>query len=299
MRILLTGANGQVGWELSNRGGQRGFEVLALNRSDLDITDPVSVSKEVNRSGASLVINGAGYTAVDQAESEPKLAFAANRDGPAYLASACGKAGIPLVHISTDYVFDGQKKGPYLATDPVSPLSVYGKSKAAGEVEVREHLREHLILRTGWVYGVHGHNFVKTILRLGREREVVQVVDDQYGCPTYAADLAETILRVAAHVLEGKQVHWGTYHYCGKEVTSWHGFAEEIFQLASEYESLKVKRVEPISTSEYPTPAKRPSNSVLDCSLIEKTFHIRSKPWRESLARMLEVLFSVENSNNP
>jgi dTDP-4-dehydrorhamnose reductase len=118
------------------------------------------------------------------------------------------------------------------------------------------------------------------------------VVDDQYGCPTYAADLAETILRVAAHVLEGKQVHWGTYHYCGKGVTSWHGFAEEIFQLASEYESLKVKRVEPISTSEYPTPAKRPSNSVLDCSLI-------AKPWRESLARMLEVLFSVENSNNP
>jgi dTDP-4-dehydrorhamnose reductase len=296
MRILLTGANGQVGWELSNRGGKRGFEVLALNRSDLDITDPVSVSKEVNRSHASLVVNAAGYTAVDQAESEPELAFAANRDGPAYLASACGKAGIPLLHISTDYVFDGQKQGAYLVTDPFSPLSVYGKSKAAGEVEVREHLREHLILRTGWVYGIHGDNFVKTMLRLGREREVVRVVDDQYGCPTYAADLAETILRIAAQFLDDGQVHWGTYHYCGKGVTTWHGFAEEIFRLASEYESLKVKRVEPISTSEYPTPAQRPVSSILDCSLLEKTFGIHPQPWAESLVRMLEVLFLVEKA---
>jgi dTDP-4-dehydrorhamnose reductase len=298
MRILLTGANGQVGWELSNRGGQRAFEVLALNRSDLDITDPVSVSREVNRSGVSLVVNAAGYTAVDEAESEPELAFAANRDGPACLASACEKVGIPLVHISTDYVFDGQKQGAYLETDPVSPLSVYGKSKAAGEVEVRKRLREHLILRTGWVYGVHGHNFVKTMLRLGREREVIQVVDDQYGCPTYAADLAETILRIAAKLLEGRQVHWGTYHYCGKGVTSWHGFAEEIFRLASGYASLKVKRVEPISTSEYPTPAQRPTSSILDCSVLENTFNIYPQPWAESLAHMLEVLFSVENSKN-
>ncbi|MEE9526858.1 MAG: dTDP-4-dehydrorhamnose reductase [Syntrophobacteria bacterium] len=296
MRILLTGANGQVGWELSNRGAKRGLEILALDRADLDITDPVLVSEEVNRSGVSLVVNAAGHTAVDQAESEPELAFAANRDGPAYLASACGKAGIPLVHISTDYVFDGQKKGAYLVTDPVSPLSVYGKSKAAGEVEVRKHLREYLILRTGWVYGIHGHNFVKNMLRLGREREVVQVVTDQYGCPTFAADLAETILRIATQFLEGGQVHWGTYHYCGKGVTSWHGFAEEIFRLASGYESLKVKRVDPVSTSEYPTAAQRPASSILDCSVLEKTFNIYPQPWAESLAYMLAVLFSVENS---
>jgi dTDP-4-dehydrorhamnose reductase len=299
MRILLTGANGQVGWELSNRGAKRGLEILALDRSALDITDQVSVSEEVNRPGVSLVVNAAGYTAVDEAESEPDLAFAVNRDGPADLASACGKAGIPLVHISTDYVFDGQKKGVYLVTDPVSPLSVYGKSKAAGEVEVRKHLREHFILRAGWVYGVHGHNFVKTMLRLGREREVVQVVTDQYGCPTYAADLAETILRIATQFLEGGQVHWGTYHYCGKGVTNWYGFAEQIFALAREHVFLKVKRIEPITTAEYPTPAKRPSNSVLDCSLIEKTFDIRPKPWLESLAQMLNILFSIENSKNP
>jgi len=298
MRILLTGANGQVGWELSNRGAKRGLEILALDRSALDITDQVSVSEEVNRPGVSLVVNAAGYTAVDEAESKPELAFAANRDGPAHLASACGKAGIPLVHISTDYVFDGQKKGAYVETDPVSPLSIYGKSKAAGEVAVRKHLREHFILRTGWVYGVHGHNFVKTMLRLGREKEEVQVVTDQYGCPTYAADLAETILRIATQFLKGGQVHWGTYHYCGKGVTSWHGFAEEIFRLASGYESLKVKRVEPVSTSEYPTPAQRPTSSILDCSVLANTFNIHPQPWTESLAHMLEVLFSVEKSKN-
>ncbi len=299
MRILLTGANGQVGRELSNCSGQRGFEVLALERSDLDITDPASVRREVNRSGVSLVVNTAGYTAVDEAESEPELAFAVNRDGPAYLASACEKVGIPLVHISTDYVFDGQKQGSYLVTDPVSPLGVYGKSKAAGEVAVREHLPEHVILRTSWIYGVHGHNFVKTMLRLGREREVVQVVADQYGCPTYAADLAETILRVAAQVLEGRQVHWGTYHYCGKGVTSWHGFAEAIFNLARKYVPLKVKQTEAITTAEYPTPAKRPTNSSLDCSVLAKTFGVHPQPWAESLAQMLEVLFSVEKSKNP
>jgi dTDP-4-dehydrorhamnose reductase len=242
----------------------------------------------------SLVVNAAGYTAVDEAESEPELAFAVNRDGPAYLASACEKVGIPLVHISTDYVFDGQKKGAYLETDPVSPLSVYGKSKAAGEVAVREHLPEHVILRTSWVYGIHGHNFVKTMLRLGREREVVQVVADQYGCPTYAADLAETILRAAAQVLEGRQVHWGTYHYCGKGVTSWHGFAGAILNLAKEHIQLKVKRIEPITTAEYPTQAKRSVNSALDCSLFESRFGLASTPWNESLTRMLHKVLSKE-----
>ena len=295
MRILLTGANGQVGWELSSRSGQQGFEVLALDRSDLDITDPVSVKREVNRSGVSLVVNAAGYTAVDEAESEPELAFAANRDGPAYLASACEKVGIPLVHISTEYVFDGQKQESYLVTDPVSPLGVYGKSKAAGEVAVRENLPEHVILRTSWVYGVRGHNFVKTMLRLGREREVVHVVADQYGCPTYAADLAEAILRVAAHVLEGRQIHWGTYHYCGQGVTSWHGFAEAIFNLARRYIPLKVKQIEAVTTAEYHTAAKRPANSVLDCSLFISHFGFAPKLWNERLARMLDQVLSGKN----
>jgi dTDP-4-dehydrorhamnose reductase len=298
MRILLTGANGQVGWELSNRGRQRGLEILALDRSALNIKDPSSVEKEVSQPGVFLVVNAAAYTAVDQAELEPELAFSVNRDGPAYLASACAKARIPLIHISTDFVFDGEKRGPYHETDQVSPLNVYGKSKAAGEIAVRERLQEHIILRTAWVYGVHGNNFVKTMLRLGREREVVHVVDDQYGCPTYAADLAETILKIAAQFLDDGQVQWGTYHYCGKGVTSWYGFAEAIFSVAAEYVALRVRQVEPISTAQYPTAARRPANSVLDCSLVERSFGIVPKPWDESLARMLEQVLSGEQAED-
>ena len=297
MKILVTGANGQVGWELSRRGAKKGFAILALDRATLDITDQSAVDREVSGSGASVVVNAAAYTAVDQAESEAELAFAVNRDGPSYLASACAEAGILLIHISTDFVFDGEKQGPYLETDQISPLSVYGKSKAAGEVAVRERLGEHIILRTSWVYGVQGSNFVKTMLRLGRERDVIKVVADQYGCPTYAADLADTILKIAAEIQDNRRITWGTYHYCGKGVASWHGLAQETLSLAKQYTSLKVKRIEAIGTADYPTPAKRPLNSVLDCSLIEKTFDIHQKPWRESLARMIKTMFSVEKSN--
>lgn len=296
MSILVTGANGQVGWELSKRGVERGFDILALDRAALDITDQSAVNREVSGSGASVVVNAAAYTAVDQAESEPELAFAANRDGPANLASACAKAGLPLIHISTDFVFDGEKKGPYHEMDQVSPLNVYGSSKAAGEIAVRERLDQHLILRTAWVYGVHGNNFVKTMLRLGRENETVRVVADQYGCPTYAADLADATLNAAAQFFQGKKNIWGTYHYCGKGVTSWYGFAEAIYDLARKYMPLKVKQLEAIRTAEYPTAAKRPANSVLDCSLLKKKFNIHPKPWSESLARMIETLFSIEKS---
>jgi len=296
MKVLLTGANGQVAWELSRRGAKEGFDILALDRATLDITGQSAVNRQVSGSGPSVVVNAAAYTAVDQAESEPELAFAANRDGPANLASACAEGGIPLIHISTDFVFDGEKKGPYLETDQVSPLNVYGKSKAAGEVAVRERLREHIILRASWVYGVHGRNFVKTMLRLGREKDVIQVVADQYGCPTYAADLADTILKIAAQIHENRQIAWGTYHYCGKGTTSWYGLAEEILSLAKQYTSLRVKTIEAIRTAEYPTPAKRPLNSALDCSLVEKTFNIHPRPWRESLGQMIQMMFSVEKS---
>jgi len=290
MRILVTGANGQVGRELTSCGRQKGFEILARDRAALDITDPSSVEKEVRQPGVSLVVNAAAYTAVDQAELEPEFAFSVNRDGPALLASACAKARIPLIHISTDYVFGGAKKNPYLETDPVSPLGVYGKSKAEGDAEIRNLLREHIIVRTSWVYGVHGDNFVKTMLRLARENESVRVVADQFGCPTYAADLAEAILLIAAKLREFGESDWGTYHYCGKGVTSWHGFAEAIFVVARQYTNLVIKVVEPMATTEYPTLAKRPANSVLDCSLIENHLGIAPKPWNESLSKMLRQL---------
>lgn len=296
MKILVTGANGQVGWELSRRGGKDGLDIVALNRTALDITDLPSIRREIDRHEVNLIINAAAYTGVDKAESEPDLAFAVNRDGAACLASACTAAGIPLIHISTDYVFDGEKKGSYKETDPVSPLSIYGKSKAAGEMEVREGVDQHVILRTAWLYGVHGHNFVNTMLRLGQEREAIEVVADQYGCPTYAAELADTILRIAEKIRAKGQIAWGTYHYCGKGTTTWHGFAQAVFDLAGRNTSLRVKKIKPIGKAEYLTPAERPTNSVLNCSLIEKTFGIHPKPWRDSLAQMIEMLFSVEKS---
>ena len=289
MKILLTGAYGQVGWELTRRSRKRGFAVDATDVDVFDITDPRAVEEKVCGQGWELVVNCAAYTAVDRAESEPELALAVNRDGPANLAAACGKAHIPLVHISTDYVFDGSKQGPYRETDPVLPLGVYGRSKAEGDTEVRSRLREHIILRTSWVYGVHGNNFVKTMLRLGQERRVLRVVNDQQGCPTNAADLAEVILAIAGRCDRNP---WGTYHYSGKGVTTWHGFAEAIFAEAQKYTSLLVERVEPIPSAQYPTPAKRPANSVLDCSLFTRTFGIEPRPWRESLAEVIHGLFS-------
>lgn len=293
MKILVIGADGQLGWELCRKGNEEGFRIIPLDLPDFDITNPSQVKKAFSETDASVVINAAAYTAVDKAESEPERAFAVNRDGPANLAYSCAEAGIPLIHISTDYVFDGNKKSPYFETDTVSPLGVYGKSKADGEKEVRKHLQAHIILRTAWLYGVHGHNFVKTILRLGGEKEVLRVVADQYGCPTYAADLAEAALVIADRLLDGSNTPYGTYHYCGRGSTSWHGFAEKIVELAGNHFPLKVKTLEPIKTEEYHTPAKRPADSVLDCSLIKEFFGIRSKPWQESLNRMIERLLST------
>jgi dTDP-4-dehydrorhamnose reductase len=298
MKIMVIGANGQLGWEVCRKAEERGYPMVALDLPGFDITDPFAVQKGVTQDDISLVINTAAYTAVDQAESEPERAFAINCDGPAYLASQCAEKGIPLIHLSTDYVFDGTKKGAYLEADPVSPLGVYGKSKAAGEEEVRNHLREHIIFRTAWLYGIHGHNFVKTMLRLGKEKELVRVVSDQYGCPTYTSDLAEAILTLVTRIWTDGKITWGTYHYCGEGVTTWHGFAQAIFDLAKQYVSLKVKRVEPITTAEYPNPAKRPANSALNCSLIEQHFGISPRPWHESLARMLSVMFQLKGRSS-
>jgi dTDP-4-dehydrorhamnose reductase len=287
MKLLVIGENGQLGWEVCRKGKNQGIDMSGLDLPDFDVTEPSAVKKAVHQADVSLVINASAYTAVDTAESEPEVAFAVNRDGPAYLAASCAEIGIPLIQISTDYVFDGTKKGPYLETEPVSPLGVYGKSKVAGETEIRDNLKEHIIIRTAWLYGLHGNNFVKTMLRLGKEKEVLSVVADQYGCPTYAADLAAAIVTIATQISEQRDVSWGTYHYCGKGVTNWHGFAQAIFNLANQYDTFQVKKVVPISTSEFPTPAKRPANSGMDCSLITKNFGISLRPWQESLADMV------------
>ena len=290
--IAIIGSKGQLGWELVRRAEHRRYKALALDLPEIDIVQPASIKDNLSAKNLSLVINAAAYTAVDQAESEPALACAVNRDGSANLADFCEQAGLPLIHISTDYVFDGSKAGSYCEGDPVAPLGVYGQSKEAGESEVRRRIQEHLIIRTAWLYGVHGHNFVKTMLRFGKEKESMRVVDDQTGCPTFAADLANAILLMTDHILSGKKTPWGTYHYCGGGSTTWCGFAKAIFEIAKKYDVFSVREVIPITTAEYPTPVKRPTNSVLDCSKIESNFGICQRPWIQSLTDMIDEVYA-------
>jgi dTDP-4-dehydrorhamnose reductase len=290
MRIVIIGARGQVGWELTQRAPLLGHEALAWDVAELDITDAAAVNRELAASGADVVINAAAYTAVDKAEQESGLAFAVNRDGPAHLAAACARLNIPLLHISTDYVYDGAKIDPYVEDDPTTPLGVYGASKLAGDEAVRQGLPRHLILRVSWVFGIHGHNFVKTILRLAREREELRVVADQYGCPTYAGDIADTLLELAGRTAEiDANAAWGTYHYCGEPATTWHGFASAIVELARAREPLVVQSVTAIATVDYPLPSPRPVNSVLDCAKLAACFGIQPRPWRAGLEAMLNA----------
>ncbi|MBU4388741.1 MAG: dTDP-4-dehydrorhamnose reductase [Proteobacteria bacterium] len=294
MKILVIGSKGQLGHELLIQGNNFGYEILPADLPDLDITDKTQVKHWLEKFRPSFLVNAAAYTNVDKAETEQNLAFAVNRDGPANLAEICALFKVPLIHISTDFVFDGKKSSPYTESDPVSPLSIYGKSKQEGENEVRSRLKKHIILRTAWLYGVHGQNFVKTMLRLGKEKEVINVVADQFGSPTSAADLAAAILNIISRIKYSGDINWGTYHYCGLGITTWHGFAEEILNLTRHYISIKTKNVKPISTAEYPTKAIRPPFSALDCGLIKKNFEISLKPWQDSLKTVIRQLCQKE-----
>ena len=284
MRILITGARGQLGRSVAAAAVKRGIDTVALGRRQMDITRAENVNRGIEISLPDLVVNCAGYTAVDRAEQETTLAFAVNRDGPSHLADACSKKAIPLIHISTDYVFDGRKQDPYDETDPICPLNVYGQSKAAGESEIHKKTDRYIILRTAWVFGAHGNNFVKTMLRLGCKHETIRVVDDQIGNPTFSGSLAEVIMRIAAHYRRRNEINWGIYHYGGQPPISWYGFAQQIFQIARRAGlPLKLTRPEAISTDEYPTAAKRAANSVLDNRKIERTFDIRVESWHAGL----------------
>jgi dTDP-4-dehydrorhamnose reductase len=291
--LLFTGANGQLGWEISRRA--KGPRVHALDRSTLDITDRSAVMETVGTLKPQVVINAAAYTAVDKAESDRDAALAVNRDGPAHLAEACAAHGAMLLHVSTDYVFDGRKDGAYDETDPVAPLGVYGESKLAGEEVIRQRTPRHVILRTAWVHGIHGGNFVKTMLRLGAEREVLRVVDDQRGSPTFAGDLAEAALSIARSLSEGTmpETGFGTFHCVGGGETTWCGFAREIFRLGAS-RLARVPRVEAISTADFPTPARRPANSVLDTTRLQQIHRIHPRPWNLALAEGLAVLLGEE-----
>jgi dTDP-4-dehydrorhamnose reductase len=276
--LIVFGANGQLGHALERVAEARGLTCYSFDRQSVDITEPAMVTAALSRSEPGLVVNAAAYTAVDRAESEEQRAFAINCEGARNIAEACAQLGHPLVHVSTDYVFDGSKSGAYVETDPVAPMSAYGRSKEAGERAVREACAHAMIFRTSWVYGIEGTNFVKTMLRLSRERDTLRVVNDQHGCPTFADDLAVAIISAAACFEPG------TYHVAGTGQTTWFGLASEIFRNQSS------PKVLPITTAEYPTPAKRPANSVLDCTRARSVLGVELPDWRSGLKRMLEGL---------
>lgn len=284
-RILLTGADGQLGHELQQTLAPWG-EVIALTRQELDLSQGEQIRQLVQQIRPSMIVNSAAYTAVDKAESEVELAQAVNGTAPKIMAEEAEKIGALLLHVSTDYVFDGQKNTPYLETDPTHPLSSYGKSKLAGEIGIQQVTDNYLILRTAWVYGVYGKgNFVKTMLRLGQDREELRVVADQVGSPSWAKDIAEAI----AQLLQSETT--GIYHFTNSGVVSWYDFAIAIFEEARALGfPLKVQRVIPITTADYPTPAVRPAYSVLSGKKITETLGDYPPYWRDSLRKMLKQL---------
>jgi dTDP-4-dehydrorhamnose reductase len=293
--ILVFGGGGQLGRELVSLAAERGAVLQAIPRAETDIADRDAVRARVARSKPTMVVNAGAYTKVDMAELDRDAAYRSNAAGPAALAEACAQAEVPLVHISTDYVFDGSKAGPYVEDDPIAPLGVYGASKAEGEAAVREADARHVILRTSWVYGVHGANFLKTVLRLARERDELRIVADQRGCPTATADLAAAVLHIVPYLDAGKPV-WGTYHVAGTGVTSWYEFASEIVEAQSAATG-RHPPVIPITTAEYPTKAARPANSELDSSRFFSTFGFRAAPWRERTRQAVAALLGGRLEN--
>jgi dTDP-4-dehydrorhamnose reductase len=296
--ILVVGCRGQIGRELMD-ARRAGLSLIGLSHADLDVTDPDAVRHVVERHRPTLIVNAAAYTAVDRAESEPDAAFAVNAHGPAHLAEVAADAGASLLHISTDYVFDGAKQAAYTEEDRVRPLGVYGASKAAGERAIRERLDRHVILRTSWVFGIHGANFVKTMLRLGRARDRLDVVADQWGCPTGAADVAAAILGIAHQLLISPPTNaWGTYHFAGRGAANWCGFAEAIFERAEPIWGRR-PQLTPIATADYPSPVRRPTNSILDCTRFDRTFALPRRPWTERLDRVVRSLLAAHPGSVP
>ena len=287
MKFLVTGADGQLGTELCKRLGTAGHEPIAFTHRDADFTQIEALREAVRGQHADWVINCAAHTQVDKAETETDLAFAVNRDGARTLAEAVASYGGKLVHLSTDFIFDGAQSHPYREDDAANPLGVYGRSKWEGEQAVREVLPGAVILRTAWVHGAHGHNFVKTILRLAAEREELAIVDDQIGSPSWTGDIAD-----ALHTLIEQDAR-GCYHFTNEGVASWYDFAVAIVAEAGALDfPLRVQRLRPIPTSAYPTPARRPAYSVLDKQKIRAALGRPIPHWRESLIKMLRELQS-------
>lgn len=286
MRLLIAGWQGQIARGLVEAApGCPDVMACAVGRAALDICSARSIERALAQIEPTVVINSAAYTAVDKAESEADQAFALNRDGARLLAEAAARRGVPIIHISTDYVYDGTKDGAYVEDDPTAPTTVFGRSKLEGEAAVREANHKHVILRTAWVFSPSRRNFVKTMLEKAEEQDVVRVVDDQFGTPTYAPHLVGAILELARQ-LSGKKADegpWGVYHAANSGTTTWAGMAEEVFARSAALGGPSA-RVEPIKSADYPTPAPRPVNSCLDCAKLERTFGLRLPSWQDGTA---------------
>jgi dTDP-4-dehydrorhamnose reductase len=294
MRLAVTGRDGQVARALLEAGPTLGIDVAAAGRPELDLALPETVLPALSAVRPDIVVSAAAYTAVDQAETEPEQANAVNATGAGAVAAAARSLGLPVIHLSTDYVFDGEKAAPYIEEDPVAPATAYGRSKLAGEKAVAAASPDHVILRTAWVYSAHGKNFVRTMLALAANRNEVRVVADQRGCPTYAPDIAVAILAVARNLLNnpGDSRLRGVFHLAGSGETTWAEFGEAIF----DFNAAKGARrpvVIPIRSADYPTPARRPKNSRLDCAKLASVHGVQLPEWRVSLRACLDRLKGV------
>lgn len=290
--VLLTGGSGQVGIEFI-RQAPAGMNVVAPRRAELDLSDPDAILALVASRPWAAVVNCGAYTAVDRAETDVVEAWRANALGPAALAQATAAQRIPLIHVSTDYVFDGSKNGFYAEADPVAPLGVYGGSKEAGEQAVRTGNPRHLILRTAWVVSPHGSNFIKTMLRLAETRPELRVVNDQRGCPTSAADIAATLWQVTGRMTASQQAPTGTYHFVNGGEATWCELARAVFEMAAA-RGYAAPKVEAIGTAEYPTPARRPANSRLDVAKLRRDYGITPRPWRAAVEDIVEALLPAK-----
>ena len=289
--LLVFGGDGQVGRALDEATTPPGWRVVALGRAAVDITNADQLARAIGAHAPAVVVNAAAYTAVDKAEGDSDAAFRINATGAGLVAKAAAAAQATVIQLSTDYVFDGQASRPWREDDAVAPLGVYGASKAAGEDAVREATRRHVILRTSWVFGVHGNNFVKTMLRFGAERPALKIVADQVGRPTSAHDLAAAILAIAAKLGQGVATAkaYGTFHFANAGAVSWYEFAREIFTQAATRGGPSPE-LAAIPTRDYPTPAQRPAYSVLDCDKLAGLYGIEPRPWQPALGDVLERL---------
>ncbi len=290
MKLLLTGANGQVAFDVLRLANTQMHPVFFYTRNELDIMDVRQIKQILQVAKPDIVINTAAYTKVDQAEEDIAHCFSVNRDGAKNIAMACEAEKIPLLHLSTDYIFDGNKAIPYQENDPVSPINSYGQSKWEGEEAIRQHCENHLILRVSSVFGVQGTNFVKTIMKLAQQNEILRIVADQTMCPTPAFAIADTLLQLA-ECMRQKSIS-GTYHFCGDTAVTWYDFAVQIVEQSARHFHVMTQKIDAIPSQEYPTRARRPRYSVLNCHALEKTFGIKPANWQAGLSHVINHLLA-------